>query len=259
MIDIVRLMREAPIAKIEHHPTLSSTNDRAAQCAARGAEELPLLIIADEQTAGRGRDAKRWWSSSGSLMFSLLVEAKTVAADKTRSPLAALATAVAVVETVAPLLPGHRVGIHWPNDVYVAAEKRDGDRKLAGILVEVLPNRRHVIGIGLNVNNVLGDAPAELHNKVATLYSLTGHRCDRTTVLIDLLRHLTAEYARLCDNAASVAARANQVCLQCDHNLTFLQGGKKTPGRCLGIAADGALQLETASGIESFYSGTTAE
>ena len=64
------------------------------------------------------------------------------------------------------------------------------DRKLAGILVEVLPDRRHVIGIGLNVNHHLADAPAELQNTAATLRDLSGLEHDRTGVLIDLLRRL---------------------------------------------------------------------
>ena len=77
----------------------------------------------------------------------------------------------------------HQVGIHWPNDVHVRISQPQGeadDRKLAGILVEVLPDRRHVIGIGLNVNNTLADAPAELRDTAATLRDLSGREHDRT-------------------------------------------------------------------------------
>ncbi len=125
MIDVVRILRETFVARAEHHPTLGSTNDQAARCAARGVKELPLLIVADEQTAGRGRGAKRWWTGRGALAVSLLVEAETVAAERLRSPLAALAVAAAVADTVAPLLPNHRVGINWPNDV-MCEEKVSG-------------------------------------------------------------------------------------------------------------------------------------
>ena len=94
----------------------------------------------------------------------------------------ALAAAVAVVETLAPLLPDHQVGLHWPNDVFV------GQRKLAGILIEVLPGGRHVVGIGINTNNTLADAPPTLRQQAATLFDLTGRRQDQTAILIALVQ-----------------------------------------------------------------------
>jgi BirA family transcriptional regulator, biotin operon repressor / biotin---[acetyl-CoA-carboxylase] ligase len=258
-IDAVRVMRETTIARVEHHPALDSTNDRAAQCAAQGAIELPALIVADEQTAGRGRGANRWWSSSGSLTFSLLIDAATVAADESRSPLVALAAAVAVVDSVAPLLPAHQVGIRWPNDVHVRFIRHQGetdDRKLAGILVEVLPDRRHVIGIGLNVNNTLADAPAELRDTAATLRDLSGHEHDGTTVLIDLLRRLESAFSQLRGNSKELAARADSLCLQRGQTLTLNWTDRKVTGICRGIAADGGIRLETPGGIQSFLSGS---
>jgi BirA family biotin operon repressor/biotin-[acetyl-CoA-carboxylase] ligase len=63
-------------------------------------------------------------------------------------------------------LRGHLAGLHWPNDVYI------GPRKLAGILVEALADGRHIVGIGLNVNNSLREAPAELHHIATTLRDL---------------------------------------------------------------------------------------
>lgn len=153
-LDVDRVVRETFVARAEYHPTLTSTNDRATRCATEAPGELPLLVVADEQTAGRGRGADRWWTGRGSLAFSLLLEMHQRAVDRrSGAPLAALAAAVAIVETVTPLLRPRPVGIHWPNDVWA------GGRKLAGVLVEVLPDRRHVIGIGLNTNNSSVDAP----------------------------------------------------------------------------------------------------
>ena len=167
--DIDRILRETFVARAEYHPSIGSTNDRAAECAAQSAGELPLLVLADQQTAGRGRGANRWWTGPGALAFSLLLDGRTVAVGGNRSPLVALAAAVAVVDAVAPLLPEHPLGIHWPNDVMV------GRRKLAGILIEVLPDGRHVVGIGLNTNNTLADAPAELQSRAVTLRDLGRH------------------------------------------------------------------------------------
>lgn len=274
MIDVVRILRETFVVRAEHHPTLGSTNDRAAECAARGVKDLPLLIAADQQTAGRGRGANRWWTGRGALAFSLLLDAETVAAGRDRSPLAALAAAVAVADAVAPLLPGHAVGIHWPNDVVVAKKGtgsvcRNGPqgashkrcpspfspRKLAGILIEVLADRRHVMGIGLNLNNSLADAPDELHTTAATIRDLSGKTHDPTDVLVDLLKCLERALADLRQEPHVIAARADELCLQRGRTLGLQAGGREATGRCRGIAPDGALLLETASGVEAFYSG----
>jgi BirA family transcriptional regulator, biotin operon repressor / biotin---[acetyl-CoA-carboxylase] ligase len=259
-IDVARLMRETFVGRVEYRTVVDSTNNLAAQCASQAAGDLPLLVIADEQTAGRGRGGNRWWTGSGSLAFSLLLDAETVAAGENRSPLVALATAVAVVDAVAPLLPASRVGIYWPNDVYVhlpqLGASRGGDRKLAGILVEVLPNRRHVIGIGLNVDNSAADAPTELQGAVATLRDLAGHEFDRMQVLIDLLGCLERELSRLRTDGKQVAGRADSLCLQHGQTLTIDRGNQKLTGKCRGIAGDGAILLETSAGTERLVSGS---
>jgi hypothetical protein len=130
-INVDRLLQETFVARVECHQTLGSTNDRARQCAAEGGP-LPLLVLAENQTSGRGRGSNRWWTGPGSLAFSLLLDAADLRIERSRSPLVALAAAVAVAETVAHRLPDRQVGIHWPNDVFA------DNRKLAGILVETL-------------------------------------------------------------------------------------------------------------------------
>jgi BirA family biotin operon repressor/biotin-[acetyl-CoA-carboxylase] ligase len=248
-LDIDRILQQTFVARAEYHPSLGSTNDRAAEPAARDAGELPLLVVADRQTAGRGRAAKRWWTGPGALTFSLLVEGRTVGAHEGRSPLVALAVATAVVDAVAPLLPAQALGIHWPNDVFVAG------RKLAGILIEVLPDRQHVIGIGLNTNNSLTDAPAELQATAATLRDLGQRTYDQTDILVELLKRLENEFRCLCHEPQSVAARADALCLQRGQMVT-LQGKDRTiAGRCRGVAADGAILIETPAGTEAFFWG----
>ena len=249
-IDVDRVLSETFVARVEYHPTLTSTNDRACQCVVEASGELPWLILADRQTAGRGRGANRWWTGSGGLALSLLLDPDMLGASRqSRSPLIALAAAVAVVETVAPLVTPQPVGIHWPNDVMAAG------RKLAGILVEVLPNRRHVVGIGLNANNSAADAPAELSRAVTTLRDLTGRAHDRTAVLVTLMKHLEAVVQRLSAEPDAVTARADGLCLQHGQTLSVRQGGRTIIGRCAGIAFDGALRLDTPQGRQSIHSG----
>jgi BirA family biotin operon repressor/biotin-[acetyl-CoA-carboxylase] ligase len=246
---IERILRETWIARTEYLPSVGSTNDVAVACNAAGESQLPLLVLADHQTAGRGRGSHRWWTGQGALTFSLLVEGAMLGAGCERSPLVSLAVAAAVAEIVAAYLPSQSVGIHWPNDVFT------GGRKIAGILIEVLPDRRHVIGIGVNVNNTSADAPGELQSTVATLRDLSGQTHDPTEFLIQLLQQLEREWAQLRENPAVVAKHADALCLQCGQTLTLEWATQTVLGACRGIAEDGALLLETPNGIKAFYSG----
>ncbi len=245
------LVRDTFIAQAEHHEVLGSTNDLARERAQDGDERrLPLLILADRQTAGRGRGANRWWTGRGSLAFSLLLPAEAIPAEQTPLPLIGLAAAVAVVEAVRPLLSQQIAGVHWPNDVYV------GQRKLAGILIEVLADRRHVLGIGLNANNCSGEAPQELRQKVVALCDLVGRPVDRIDVLTALLQELEKQLDVLTRASREVARHADRLCGQKGETLTLRMGKDSATGRCLGIADDGGLLLETENGRRSFYTGT---
>jgi len=248
-LDINRILRETFVVRAEHHPALTSTNDRAAQLAEKGSGRFPLLVVADRQTAGRGRGANRWWTGPGSLAMSLLLEPLMVAADRRRTPLVALSAAVAVAETVKPLLPNHTVGIHWPNDV------RSAGGKLAGVLVEVLSDGRTVIGIGVNTNNSLADAPTELQHSAVTLRDLSGRSHNQTLFLLELLKRLQGGLALLRSDPAHIATRADRLCLQHGQTLTLRQGDRSITGHCRGIAEDGALKLDTPAGRRCIYSG----
>ena len=250
LLDMDRVLARTFLAGAEYHDSLTSTNDRAAECVRMEAVELPLLVVAGRQTAGRGRGSNRWWTGRGSLAMSLVLDGRQITGGQhDRSALVALAATLAVVETVAPLVPSETVGIHWPNDVMAAG------RKLAGVLVEVLPNRRHVIGIGVNTNNTLDDAPAELRHAVATLRDLSGKTHDPTTMLIELLRQLETVLGRLASQPEQLGIRANSLCLQHGRTLTLQHGGRRITAACAGIAPDGALLLEMPEGRRPFYSG----
>jgi BirA family biotin operon repressor/biotin-[acetyl-CoA-carboxylase] ligase len=169
--------------------------------------------------------------------------------DRGRSPLVALAAAIAVAETAADRLPGRRVGIHWPNDVFV------DDRKLAGILVETLSSRLYVIGVGVNTNSTLADAPDELRCRVTTLRELTGQMHDPTDVLIATLQDLASLLLRLAASPEKVTARADALCLQRGRPLVLETGRERIEGRCTGIGPDGGLLLDTPEGRRVCYTG----
>ncbi len=173
-------------------PVLDSTQFRARALAEAGrVSASPALVVADRQTAGRGRGNNRWWTGEGSLAFSLLVDPQQFGFPPRVVPRLSLAAGVAVIDAIAPRLSGQSLGLHWPNDVYV------GRGKLAGILVEVLPDGRHIIGIGLNSNNTAADAPPEIRESIATLADLTGRAHDHTDLLVALLENLEATLVQL--------------------------------------------------------------
>jgi BirA family biotin operon repressor/biotin-[acetyl-CoA-carboxylase] ligase len=269
MQNLREILEKTFIADAEHHAVVGSTNDLAIRRAAEPELKLPHLILADCQTAGRGRGSNRWWTGPGSLAFSLLLGPNLAAAagspncgeraDSTseighRHPAAvSLAAGTAIVEALAPLAPGHELGIHWPNDVML-----DGG-KLAGILIEVLGDGKHVIGIGINTNSTAADAPEEIRRRVVTLRDVTGRMHDSKELLIAILSHLQRQLAELASSPESVARRTDALCLQRGKQLRIAQGAMQFDGRCLGIAADGALLLEIDGRAQAVYSGVVTE
>jgi BirA family transcriptional regulator, biotin operon repressor / biotin---[acetyl-CoA-carboxylase] ligase len=252
-LDAPRLLAETFAASVEHYVELPSTNDQAKLRGATDPCPMPLLVVADRQTAGRGRGVNRWWSGPGSLTFSLLVPPERLPADRAVGPLVALAAGVAVVECLAPLAEPQELGLHWPNDIFAAG------RKLGGILIEALANGRHVVGIGLNVNNRLDEAPGEIRAAAVSLAEIADRTFDLTGLLIDLLESLDRQLRLLCESPAQVAGRADALCLQRGRTLTLELTSRRITGRCLGIGIDGGLTLDTAEGPQSFHSGVVRQ
>ncbi len=161
---------------------VGSTNDVAARGAGSIANE-GLVVLAEEQTAGRGRRGRAWTAPAGSsLLMSVLLFPPEPTADL--GWLTATA-ALAVVEVVAAW-SGRDAKIKWPNDVRV-----DG-RKIAGILVERGPGA--VVGIGLNVNISHDQFPDELRDSATSLWVLTGGPADRSELARALIERLDAWY-----------------------------------------------------------------
>jgi BirA family biotin operon repressor/biotin-[acetyl-CoA-carboxylase] ligase len=250
MLDAPRLTASTWLADVEYLHEAPSTQDRARMCAADPTVRLPKLIVADRQTAGRGREGNSWWTGAGSLAFSLLFDPAQFGCVRRPAPRLSLAAGVAVIDALGPRMAGRPLGLHWPNDVYVGA------RKLAGILVEVLPDGRHILGVGLNTNSRIASAPAALQATVATVLDLTGRETDHTEYLIDFLAALEFRLRQLESDAAALGTALDDLCLQHGEPLTVFLGDEQVTGRCAGIAPDGALVLDTFDGRRLFYSGT---
>lgn len=223
-------------------PVLDSTNTHAIELARAGAAE-GTLVIADEQTAGRGRVGRVWRSlPRQQVLLSLVLR------PDFPPHFLVMAAALGVARTV-DAAAGVPADIKWPNDVLCQG------RKLCGILIETGSDARGgrfaVLGIGLNVNGSLAADP-ELRTRAATLAEIAGHALARERVAATLLTQLDALYTQLrADGAAARAAvraawRARLVTLGAHIRLT--QGARVEAGTAEDVDADGALLLRRADG-----------
>ncbi len=189
-VDGGRIIRETFVRRCDVFASLPSTNTYLRE-AARSPEldhkQMPWLVVATEQTAGRGQGDNRWWSGKGSLTFSLLVEVATFGPNAHADGTLSLAIADAVRAAIAPMIVAE-VRVKPPNDVYV------GERKIAGVLIETLVvaggERLAIIGVGLNVNNRREVAPEELKGVVTSLKDEVAKDFSAVSVLIALLWEL---------------------------------------------------------------------
>ena len=166
--------------------TLESTMDEAKKLAENGASE-GTVVIAEEQTAGRGRFDRSWVSEPGKdLLFSVVFRP-----DAVQAPNINMAAALSVCAAVGAMT-GIDASIKWPNDVKLAG------RKVSGILVESMVSRANieytVLGVGLNVNSNPEDVP-EIAETATSMYRESGRSFGRTDVLIEVLRELDRRYA----------------------------------------------------------------
>jgi len=148
-----RLEPRLPGLSIEIVARTDSTNTRLLERARRAADVPPCLLVAEHQTAGRGRLGRDWHASAGaSLTFSLALHL----APRDWSGLS-LAVGLALADALEPapegVPPSPRIGLKWPNDLWLMDAPGAG-RKLGGILIETLSvgeRRLCVVGVGLNV------------------------------------------------------------------------------------------------------------
>lgn len=240
---------------VEHHAEIGSTNDRALELCSNASLLVPHLVIADRQTAGRGRSSNRWWSTDGALLFSLIIDAANLGIPEPCWPLVSLTAGIAVVRTLEEHLStagNHVVGLKWPNDVWL------NDRKVCGILVEVPPQRRGrmVIGIGLNVNNSFADAPSELRTIATSMQDESTRPFESSELLANWLRHFQSELTDLANGPDLLIERCRQRCVLAGQLVSLDIGHEVITGTCRGIDDDGALRLLSPAGEQRFLAGT---
>jgi BirA family biotin operon repressor/biotin-[acetyl-CoA-carboxylase] ligase len=257
------------VRQIEIHDTLGSTNDRAAELARDASIELPALVVARQQTAGKGRGRNKWWSSEGALTFSLLIDQATTGIEPANWPQLSLASAVAVCDALgAELEPADnpqseirnpksalRLGIKWPNDVLL-----DG-AKVCGILIEspggTAPAKdRLIIGIGINVNNSWRAAPQSFGLNGTALRDISGRQHDLQTTLLGVLRAVQERFGQLAGGDSRLPDAWQRLSWLTERGVNVHANGRWITGVCVGIDKDGALLVENVNGLNRIRDGS---
>jgi len=253
--DLERVRAEAFVDEIVFRDEVTSTNDLALELARNEGTRLPLLVLAERQTSGRGRGANRWWSADGALTFSLVLDAAWMKLTAERLPQVSLTTALAVCDGLQQLEPILDAGLKWPNDVYVQG------RKICGILIEVpsRPTGRMVIGVGINVNNSLADAPEELRATATSLCGVTGTTSDLSEVLIAILRAFSNNVELLASSPSDLSEKWEDHSILTGCSIRLSVGREEIQGVCQGIDEEGALLLKTDQGVQRFFTGAVIE
>lgn len=259
---------------IEHVRNTGSTSsdllDRVRDAAAAGGNRFPACLrVADRQSAGRGRHGRAWHAAPGaSLTFSL-------AWQFARADLSGLSLAVGAVlaDTLGAGGAGHRIGLKWPNDLWLvdagpafaacdaghrvmpAAGGAPCGRKLAGVLIETGPlgsSRVAVIGIGINVGAL---AVADAASGVAWLAEIdaaatTASTLDRVAAPLVAALHEFADHG-----FAPFAARFSARDLLLGRHVIAGAGAAAVDGRAAGVSASGELLVQTSAGTVAISSG----
>ena len=230
---------------------LTSTNTLCTQLAETGFPD-GLVVVADAQTGGMGRNGRSWFSPSGkNLYFSMLLRPDCKPGVV---PQLAIVVALSLRDVLCRLCPDKRIGMKWPNDLLCEGAK------LSGILCTMSCTGANVdyavVGIGVNVNTAADDFPEDV--KATSLQLLCGTPLDRARVLATFLNAFEADYHSWLkhENLASFIPRWNECsCLEGQY-VEVEQGRELVSGIVEGITEEGHLRLRDVSGkIALAYAG----
>ncbi len=229
--------------EVEHHDRIASTQERARSLADGGAG--PAVIVAEEQTAGRGRQGRAWLAPRGTSLLASWIF-RPLPAD---AALFALLAGVALARALAEL-GASDARVKWPNDVQL------GGKKVAGALADAVTGARGgalVLGIGVNVHQRAVDL-GELAS-TATSCAIEGHAVDRLALLARLSGQLDRIAASNTERAAALEEwRARSSMLGREVEVRSA-AGPAVRGLARALADDGALVVDTVAGPRRIVAG----
>lgn len=248
---ITALLGETPLT-IDVRGTVTSTNDLLKQLALNGAPE-GYALIAREQTAGKGRLGRSFYSPEGSGVYiSLLLRPRLGAED---SLFITTSAAVAVCRAIETVSNGKlKPMIKWVNDIFV------NQKKVCGILTEASVSFESgmldyaILGIGINITTPEGDFPEEIKDVATSLFGQIEQDNIRNRLTAEVLRELEGLISDPSDKAYLEEYKKRQLLI--DRDVIVIKNDSKTPARALGIDDRARLLVRYADGSrEALISG----
>ena len=220
-----------------------STNTAAMALAQKGAED-GTVVVAERQTAGRGRLGRSWYSPAGENLYCSVIVRQTQSQTRLDEwlswlPLLSAVAAAHAIQAVAAL----QGRLKWPNDILI------NQRKLGGVLCESNSSRTQgrfvVVGIGINVNILRNAFPDDLRDLATSLAAEAGHPINRVALLSALLSELEIRIENLAaQQSAEVKREYTKLCSTLGRQVRVsLASGESVEGQADTINSDGSLRL----------------
>ncbi len=239
--------------KLYYYDETDSTNIDAKRCAEEGAPH-GTTVIANMQTAGRGRRGRMWQSPPGSAVYMTIMLKPDFAPDK--ASMLTLVMALSVADAIAETI-GLQAGIKWPNDVVV------NSKKVCGILTEMNVESDYiqyvVIGVGINANNgSLEEFPEEIRQTATSLKIESGVHISRAALIERVLFHFEKNYDIFVSSLdlSELMEAYDKRLLNLDAEVRVLDPKGEYSGIAKGINSSGELLVEKEDGsIAQVYAG----
>jgi BirA family biotin operon repressor/biotin-[acetyl-CoA-carboxylase] ligase len=217
---------------------VSSTNDVAKELAVKGAHE-GVVVLAEKQSRGRGRNGRDWFSPVGGLWLTIILRPKIMVDEAYKLTFMAGVAVANVLRKygISPL-------IKWPNDVFV-----DG-KKISGILTEVNSKKDYVdfalVGIGINVNNAISELVEKHGFSAVSLRECLNEKIDFAKFLGCFLSEFEKSYIEFsCVGFEPILEKWKNDNLVLNRFVEVYELGKKFSGVAIGIDSTGALLVRT--------------
>ncbi|MBS3794777.1 MAG: biotin--[acetyl-CoA-carboxylase] ligase [Candidatus Thorarchaeota archaeon] len=226
--------------RIRHFSKLDSTNETTKKAALDDGRP-GLLVIADEQMAGKGRMNRTWVSPPGGLYFSLFLESPL---EGTPAPILGMLVACGVTEAIRQVT-GIDPSIKWPNDIII-----DG-KKAGGILCEAVSRdnvtRKVVIGVGINLNTPISSFSARFRYPATSLIEVTGREVSREELLRSILLSVDKRIGIVKENQSynDTIEEWKWINNILGYPVVVDTGNERIEGTAIDIREDGALIVET--------------
>lgn len=226
--------------ELHYYEEIGSTNDEAFRLGTRGAPEGTVLI-ANSQSAGKGRMQRVWHSPAGANIYTSIILRPDC--EPARAPQISIAAGVAVAEALNPYCQ-YRAQLKWPNDVLIEGKKVCGvlaQMKMAGAAIDFV-----VVGIGINVNLRREQFPKDIEEIATSLSLEAGHELSRRELIFRLYENLTKWYKNLMNRGFEPVRDAwLGLAPMIGQTVKVMFREEAVSGKAVGLDEDGSLMLRT--------------